>query len=112
MWRCSVKSSLPWRLLFRLSLIGGLSVRRLKRKLQRLLTLPLMLMLCATTISLPGCATSQAPTNSPSSPPTVITKPVLNSLVFDDDGGMCMDKHDSAELLIYIRALERELGLR
>ena len=42
----------------------------------------------------------------------VITKPVLNSLSFDADGGMYMDKHDSEDLLIYIRTLERELGLR
>ena len=98
-------------------LSGGKSARtrrsRLRLKIAKTLVKPLMLLMLAMIISLPGCATLATPASSQSSSRTVvITKPVLSSLEFGEDGSMCMDKHDSAELLIYIRNLERELGLR
>ena len=77
-----------------------------------MLRLTLTLLLFVLTLNLPGCATLAAPTNDQTGRIMVITKPVLNSLSFDADGGMYMDKHDSEDLLIYIRTLERELGLR
>ena len=33
--------------------------------------------------------------------------PILESLVVHPDGTMCMDRQDSAELLLYIDTLER-----
>ena len=38
-------------------------------------------------------------------------RPVLNSLEIMDEGGIMMDKHDAAELLLYIEALERAAGM-
>lgn len=39
--------------------------------------------------------------------PQPIPRPTLESLQESPDGGICMDKQDSAELLLYIDALER-----
>ena len=43
--------------------------------------------------------------------PQLPVKPVLTSLTVRDDGGISMDKHDAAELLLYIEALERAAGM-
>ena len=42
---------------------------------------------------------------------TLPIRPVLNSLKIMDEGGIMMDKHDAAELLLYIEALERAAGM-
>lgn len=108
MWVLSQRYSRPWPLPCPQSLSGGQSAGPRRSRLQ----LRIVWLMFVLTLNLPGCATLAAPTNDQTGRITVITKPVLNSLSFDADGGMCMDKHDSEDLLIYIRTLERELGLR
>ena len=38
-------------------------------------------------------------------------RPTLTSLTVTDEGGICMNKPDTALLLKYINALERECGI-
>lgn len=45
-------------------------------------------------------------------PAEVPPRPVLTSLTATSDGGITMNKHDAAELLIYIEALERATGAK
>lgn len=69
-----------------------------------LLCVPLLLMSCNGSL--------MRPAESVTSPnPTLISKPTLSSLKTLPDGGISMNKHDAAELLIYIEALEKACGV-
>lgn len=48
-----------------------------------------------------GCGASKSSVTAP--PP----RPRLESLIATDDGGICMDRQDAAELLLYLDQLER-----
>ena len=37
---------------------------------------------------------------------SVTYRPMLNSATISDDGGLCIDQHDTAELMQYIDTLE------
>ena len=60
-------------------------------------------------LGLSGCVSS-AHQNNPA-PAMLITKPILYSITVTPDGGICMDKHDAAALLIYIETIERAAGV-
>ena len=64
-------------------------------------------LLFALTLLLPGCVSL---TSKPA-PAQLPIKPALTSLTQTSDGGITMNKHDAAELLLYIEALERAAGM-
>ena len=91
MWVLSQRYSRPWPLPCPQSLSGGQSAGPRRSRLQLRIVW--------------GQSTSnQAATTLP-------IRPVLNSLKIMDEGGIMMDKHDAAELLLYIEALERAAGM-
>lgn len=66
--------------------------------LKTLLTVSLLI------LALNGCAASRSNVAPP--PP----RPTLESLEPTPEGGICMDKQDAAELLLYLDSLERRVG--
>ena len=58
-------------------------------------------------LALPGCVSLGGVTESRVEGAQLPVKPVLRSLAQTPDGGIIMDGHDAAELLIYIKSLER-----
>ena len=60
-------------------------------------------------LALHGCSSSAGITSTP--PALMITKPRLTSLTVTPDGGLCMNKTDAAELLIYVERLETAAGV-
>ena len=70
------------------------SARRLERRRSLKLTALLLILL------LSGCANSNIK-------PTLPPAPVLESLEATSEGGICMDRQDAQELLLYIDQLER-----
>ena len=106
MWPLSLKSCKRWRPLSPLSSPGGERKRPLSKKLKRRSAS----LLCATILLLSGCAalTPMQPSQG-RAPVQLPPRPVLTSLQSTPDGGITMNKHDSAELLIYLESLERLL---
>ena len=72
---------------------SGSSAPSTSRRLKTGLTALLLILV------LSGCAASTARPIPP-------TRPTLESLTVQIDGGICMDKQDSTELLLYIDQLE------
>jgi len=62
-------------------------------------------MLLLLILLLNGCASSAATRQTP--PP----RPTLQSLTPTSDGGICMDRADAQELLLYINQLQGLLGV-
>ena len=84
---------------------GGNGDRRSRLRLMH----RIVLMLFATSLLLPGCVSL---TSKPiPAVETLPTRPALTSLTQTSDGGITMNKHDAAELLLYIEALERAAGM-
>ena len=97
MWARSRRSSQAWaRSSLRLR-SGGSGVLR---KSVTLLTAAVV-MLCLTILLASGCGASK--TRHAVLPPA----PVLESSTKNADGGICIDRADTAELLLYIEHLER-----
>lgn len=68
----------------------------------RRLSLPRLMLTASVLVLLTsGCGASR---NSVSALPP---RPTLESLIATDDGGICMDRQDAAELLLYLDQLER-----
>jgi len=73
-----------------------------KNSAGRRLNLPrLMLTASMLVLLMSGCGASKSSVTPP--PP----RPRLESLIATDDGGICMDRQDAAELLLYLDQLER-----
>lgn len=69
---------------------------------ERRLSLPKLMLTASTLVLLTsGCGASKSSVTAP--PP----RPRLESLIATDDGGICMDRQDAAELLLYLDQLER-----
>ena len=103
MWELSSKSSQPLSPLCPPCWTGGNGDRRSRLRLMH----RIVLMLFATSLLLPGCVSL---TSKPA-PAQLPIKPALTSLTQTSDGGITMNKHDAAELLLYIEALERAAGM-
>ena len=67
-----------------------------------------MWLIFALSLALSGCASLTPSTRSAT---TLPVRPALTSLAVTPEGGIMMDKHDAAELLVYIEALERACGV-
>ena len=106
MWVLSQRLSPPSRLSCPQSLSGGQSAGPCRSRLR----LKLAWLIFAMILLLPGCTSLGQPTSNQAAT-TLPIRPVLNSLKIMDDGGIMMDKHDAAELLLYIEALERAAGM-
>ncbi len=107
MWPCSVKLSRPSLPLCRPFWIGGNNGKRPGNRPR----LKLAWLLFAVILLLPGCASLTG--NSQARTATALpTCPALESLTATNDGGISLNKHDAAELLIYIEALERATGVK
>ena len=106
MWVLSVKLSRPSLPLCRPFWIGGNGDRSPRLRLR----LRLAWLIFAMILALPGCTSLGQPTSNQAAT-TLPIRPVLNSLKIMDEGGIMMDKHDAAELLLYIEALERAAGM-
>ena len=96
MWACSRHSSqeLAPRSLLSPNGGSGSSAPSTSRRLKTGLTALLLILV------LSGCAASTA------TRPIPPTRPTLESLTVQIDGGICLDKQDSMELLLYIDQLE------
>ena len=106
MWVLSQRYSRPWPLPCPQSLSGGQSAGPRRSRLQ----LRIVWLMFALTLALPGCTSLGQPTSNQAAT-TLPIRPVLNSLKIMDEGGIMMDKHGAAELLLYIEALERAAGM-
>ena len=96
----------PWRPLYRPFWIGGQNARPRKNRLR----LKIASMLCVMILALSGCASLAQPSSNTATTSLPI-RPVLTSLKITDEGGIMMDKHDAAELMIYIEAVELAAGM-
>ena len=103
MWELSSKSSQPLSPLCPPCWTGGSEDKPPRPRLK----LRLAWLLFALTLLLPGCVSL---TSKPA-PAQLPIKPALTSLTQTSDGGLTMNKHDAAELLLYIEALERAAGM-
>ena len=109
MWLLFLNSCKRWRPSFPLSSPGGKNKTPRSEKLKRRSAT----LLCAMILLLNGCA-GLTPTRPGQDRTTVqlLPRPALTSLQKTPEGGISMNKHDAAELLIYIESLERAMEAR
>lgn len=97
MWARSRSSSRAWALLSPLSRRGGATVK--PRSVPLLIGAAVALWLAILLAS--DCASSA------SRPRVLPPAPILESSTSQSDGGICLGRADTAELLLYIETLER-----
>lgn len=83
-------------------------MQRLNEQMKFALTLAVSLLIVS---NLSGCQAT-SPLIRPITGCQEMVPPVLESVVENESGGISLDSEDTAELLIYIEALERCSGVR
>ena len=103
MWVHYLKSYRPWQRPYPPCWTGGNNGKTPRRARKR----RIVLLIFAAILLVSGCVNSIVKPNPTLSLPV---RPDLTSLTATPDGGICLDRHDAAELLLYIEALERGAG--